>query len=81
MDPFVVLAAASQVTRTIKLGTGRAAGDARARQADRMSFGIEGDPPGASIYQRHDFSTRIPGLGGVPIGADGNPTIMLIFVN
>jgi hypothetical protein len=58
---------------------GRAAGDARARQAARLCFGTKGDPPRASINGM--IYPQISGLGGAPIGADGNPTIMLIFVD
>jgi hypothetical protein len=39
-----------------------------------------GTPP-RGVYQRIDFPIRIPGFGGVPIGADGDPTMMLIFAD
>ena len=37
--------------------------------------------PTPSAYQRLDFPMRIPVSGGLPVGADGDPTMMLIFVN
>ena|ERR1700738_2740488 len=40
MDPFVVLAAASQVTRKIKFGTGRAAGAAARRDTNRQGSSV-----------------------------------------
>jgi hypothetical protein len=40
----------------------------------------KGDPT-PSAYQGLDFPMRIPGFGGVPIGADGDPTMLLVFVN
>src|SRR5947209_10054560 len=40
----------------------------------------KGDPT-PSAYQGLDFPIRIPGFGGVPIGADGDPTMLLVFVN
>ena len=40
----------------------------------------KGDPT-PSAYQGLDFPLRIPGFGGVPIGADGDPTMLLVFVN
>jgi transposase len=40
----------------------------------------KGDPT-PSAYQGLDFPIRIPGFGGAPIGADGDPTTLLVFVN
>jgi len=40
----------------------------------------KGDPT-PNVYQRLDFPMRIPVSGGLPVGADGDPTMMLIFVN
>jgi hypothetical protein len=36
--------------------------------------------PTPRVYQRLDFPMRIP-VSGVPIGADGDPTMMLIFAD
>jgi hypothetical protein len=40
----------------------------------------KGDPT-SSAHQGLDFPMRIPGFGGVPIGADGDSTMLIVFVN
>jgi Acyl-CoA dehydrogenase, N-terminal domain len=60
-----------------KLGVGGRRFGTTARKVDCVSAS-KGDPT-PSVYQRLDLSIRIPSSGGVPVGADGDPTTMLIF--
>ncbi len=51
-----------------------------ARQKEDCVSASKGDPT-PSAHQGLDFPMRIPGFGGVPIGADGDSTMLIVFIN